>query len=86
MNTKIIVFPTYKRALYEWNRLRDTYPDCWADTSKNHISLTSKLGVKYIFIPGNQPDKLRGIYADIIHFDEFMSEIEANHKESEDKK
>lgn len=85
MNTKIIVFPTYKRAIYEWLRLRDMYPDCWIDTSRNpDISLTSKMGVKYLFIPENQPDKLRGVHTDIIHFDEFITEITSSHKESED--
>lgn len=85
MNSKVIVFPTYRHALYEWHRLIDKYPDCWTAISKNPMSLTSKMGVKYLFIPDNQPDRLRGICADIIHFDEFITEIEANHKESEDK-
>ena len=85
MNSKVIVFPTYRHALYEWCRLRDKYPDCWTAISKNPMSLTSKMGVKYLFIPDNQPDRLRGIHSDIIHFDEFMTEIEANHKENEDK-
>ena len=85
MNTKVIVFPTYRHALYEWQRLIDKYPDCWTAISRNHMSLTSKMGVKYLFIPDNQPDRLMGICADIIHFDEFMTEITSSHKEGEDK-
>lgn len=86
MNTKIIVFPTYIRALNKWNEIVDMYPGCWTAISRKPIlSLTSKMGVKYIFIPENQPDRLRGVHTDIIHFDEFITEIEANHKESGDK-
>lgn len=70
MKTKIVVCPTLRYAFYEWHRLVDTYSDMWAYICRKPMSLTSRMGVKYIFLSENETDKLKGFRGDIIGVDE----------------
>ena len=70
MKTKIVVCPTLRYAFYEWHRLADTYSDMWANICRKPMSLTSKMGVKYIFLSENETDKLKGFHGEFISWDE----------------
>lgn len=70
MKTKIVVCPTLKYAFYEWHRLADKYSDMWTYICRKPMSLTSKMGIKYIFISENETDKLKGFHGDFIRLDE----------------
>ena len=71
MKTIIVLCPTLRRALNEWHRLADTYPDMWINVRRKPMSLTSKYGVKYIFFSENEPEKIRGLYGDIVSIDDI---------------
>jgi len=79
MTTKIVLCPTLRFAFYEWHRLADAYSDMWVDVCRKPMSLTSKMGVKYIFCSENEMDKLKGFHGDFISWDEIEPQ------ESEDK-
>ena len=71
MKTEIVLCPTLRRAFYEWHRLADTYPDMWVNVCRKPMSLTSKMGVKYIFCSDNETDKLKGFHADFTSIDDI---------------
>lgn len=66
MKTKIVVCPTLRYAFYEWHRLADKYSDMWVNICRKPMSLTSKMGVKYIFCSEDEVDKLKGFHGHII--------------------
>ena len=70
MKTKIVICPTLERALYEWRRFANAYPDMWIDVRRRPMTLTSKTGVTYIFHSKAEVDKLKGYHADFISCDE----------------
>lgn len=70
MKTKIILCPTLRFAFYEWHRLANMYSDMWVNVCRKPMSLTSRMGVKYIFHLENEMDKLKGFHGDFIRWDE----------------
>lgn len=71
MKTKIVVFPTMRQAVYEWRRLKNTYPDAWIECRQYPMSLTSVTGTKYMFYSETEPYKLRGLRGDFIAIDDI---------------
>jgi len=80
MKTKIVLCPTLRRAVYEWHRLADTYPDMWVDICRKPMSLTSVLGVKYVFHSETETDIIKGLRGDLISVDEFEMNIKKEDK------
>lgn len=66
MKTKIVLCTTLRYAFYEWHRLADTYSDMWVNVGRKPMSLTNRMGVKYIFLSENEIDRLKGFNGDII--------------------
>ena len=75
MKTKMVVCPTYQRAVDEWKRLQRIYPDIWTHSSKNGLllTLTHINGTKYIFNV-DTPRALLGFHGDVVYMDEFAGE------------
>lgn len=71
MKTKIVICPTLRRAFYEWHRLADTYADMWVDIRRKPMSLTSALGVKYVFCSEAETDIIKGLHGDLISIEEI---------------
>lgn len=70
MVTKIVLCPTLRHAFLEWHRLADKYFDIWANIRRKPMSLTSKMGVEYIFYTENEVSTLRGYHGDFIGIDD----------------
>ena len=76
--TRIVMCPTYRRAVYEWERLLRTYPDMWTNVKRNYLSMTNVItGTTYIFHAETEGQReLLGFHGDVVSLDEFELEEE----------
>ena len=75
--TIMIMCPTYRQAVYAWERLLKIYPDMWTNIKRNHLSLTNVItGTTYIFHAETEGQReLLGFHGDVVSIDEFELEM-----------
>lgn len=76
--TTVVMCPTYRRAIYEWERLLRIYPDLWTNIKRSHLSMTNVItGTTYIFHAETEGQRvLLGFHGDVVSIDEFELEEE----------
>ena len=68
--TVIILCPTFRRAVYEWERLAEL--PLWAKVNKPQLTLTSIFGNTWKFVVETEGQRgLRGYHGEIISVDDF---------------